>query len=365
MILNNSRRILALDGGGIKGAITLGYLESIEKFLRERYHKPNFRLCDYYDLIGGTSTGSIIATLLSLGKSVEEIKTLYLELGADIFGEKESIIRRLLVAKFKPSKLKAKLEEHFGDTTLGSAAIKTGLAIVTKRSDTGGIWVYYNNPNGKYYSDNKGILLKNIVRASTAAPSYFEPEKINVGKNQQGIFVDGGVSMYNNPALLLFMMATLKGFGYNWEVGEDKLMLTSIGTGISNDRITINEAASRNKLDWAFNIADMFMYDANMLGITLLQYLSDSPTAITINREIGNMKGDLLGGQQFLHFLRYNVELDENGLNALGFMGVDLKSLREMSNANNRFLLAEIGQKAAQNQVKAEHFLPTFDIPHV
>ncbi|WP_028525198.1 patatin-like phospholipase family protein [Runella limosa] len=362
MTINNHHRILALDGGGIRGAITLGYLEKIEVILRERYQKPDFRLCDYYDLIGGTSTGSIIATLLALGKSVEQIKTLYLELGEAIFSEKESFLRRYLLAKFKPNKLKAKLDEHLGELTLGAEELKTGLAIVTKRSDTGGTWVFHNNPHGKYYEANKGILLKNIVRASTAAPSYFEPQQVNVGKNQQGMFVDGGVSMYNNPALLLFMMATLQGFGYHWEVGEDKLMITSIGTGISNDRIEMTEAAKRNNLYWALNAADMYMYDANMLGVTILQYLSESPTAIRINREIGDMKGDLLGGQKFLHYLRYNINLDENELNSLGFTNINLQSLREMSKAENRFLLADIGTKAAEKQVKIEHFPKSFDM---
>ncbi len=73
------KKILSLDGGGIRGALTLGYLKKIEDILKDRNpDKPDFRLCDYFDLIGGTSTGAIIAASLAIGKTVDEIKTLYI-----------------------------------------------------------------------------------------------------------------------------------------------------------------------------------------------------------------------------------------------------------------------------------------------
>lgn len=76
------KRILALDGGGIRGALTLGYLEKLEKILKARHpHIKDFRLCDYFDLIGGTSTGSIIGAALAIGMSVGEIKQKYFSLG--------------------------------------------------------------------------------------------------------------------------------------------------------------------------------------------------------------------------------------------------------------------------------------------
>ena len=61
------KRILALDGGGIRGALTLGCLERIEAILRQRHRRPDLRLCEYFDLIGGTSTGAIIAAALAIG----------------------------------------------------------------------------------------------------------------------------------------------------------------------------------------------------------------------------------------------------------------------------------------------------------
>ena len=85
---NRPKRILALDGGGIRGALTLGFLERI---VREKEGNPNLLLCDYFDLIGGTSTGAIIAAGLSIGKTAGEIKSLYLSIGDKIFGQKNII----------------------------------------------------------------------------------------------------------------------------------------------------------------------------------------------------------------------------------------------------------------------------------
>ena len=92
------KRILALDGGGIKGAITLGFLEKVESILKQRFYKTygdDFRLHHYFDLIGGTSTGSIIAAGLAIGMTVKELKDLYLELGDKVFGDKRSWFGRL------------------------------------------------------------------------------------------------------------------------------------------------------------------------------------------------------------------------------------------------------------------------------
>ena len=82
------KRILALDGGGVRGALLLGFIESIEHLLRTRHQKPDLRLCDYFDLIGGTSVGSIIATGLALGMEAAEIRELFLELSGKVFRQK-------------------------------------------------------------------------------------------------------------------------------------------------------------------------------------------------------------------------------------------------------------------------------------
>ena len=86
MLAEGPKRILALDGGGIRGVLTLEFLLELEKQLREKLQRgEDFVLSDYFDLIAGTSTGAIIATALALGMSVEDVRRFYLECGREIF----------------------------------------------------------------------------------------------------------------------------------------------------------------------------------------------------------------------------------------------------------------------------------------
>ena len=355
------KRILALDGGGIRGAVTLGYLDKIQDILRKRYDNPNLVLSDYFDLIGGTSTGAIIAGGLAIGMDVKEIKELYLKLGDKIFGSKRGLFQRLS-AKFKIKSLEAELEKIFKDMTLGSSDVKTGLCIVTKRADTRSTWPLINHPGGKYFEYNKDILLRKAIRASTAAPTYFMPEAFDVGGGQIGAFVDGGVSMHNNPSLQLFLLATLKGFPYHWKTGDKNLLLTSVGTGYWEDRKSVEEVTDNKLWDWASEVISMLMEDSKVLNQLLLQYLSKSPTASVIDSEIGDLGQDVLQGEPALHYLRYDAFLDDDKLNKLGISGVKAHDLREMSASENCAILMDIGTKCGLEEVLESHFPEAFDL---
>jgi len=86
------KRILSLDGGGIRGIISIGFLERIESQLRERNGSPDLLLCDYFDLIVGTSTGAIIAVCIALGMDTATIKNLYLEIGSNSYWRDNSVV---------------------------------------------------------------------------------------------------------------------------------------------------------------------------------------------------------------------------------------------------------------------------------
>jgi predicted acylesterase/phospholipase RssA len=357
------KRLLALDGGGIRGAITLGFLEQMERLLRARHKREDLKLCDYFDLIGGTSTGAIIASGLAIGMTASEIKRMYLELGGKVFSANRWW--RKLRALFDPEQLRLELQKVFGDRTLGDPSIHTGLCIIAKRADTGSTWPLLNHPAGKYYPHNKDILLRRAIRASTAAPVYFEPEQIDIGRGEVGAFVDGGVSMANNPALQLFLVATLQGFPFHWPIGEDQLLLVSIGTGVCQRHEAIEVVTDSRLWDWARGVPSMLMEDASWQNQLLLQYLSRTKTPWMIDREVGDLSTDLLTPEPALSYLRYNVWLDENGLNGLGLTSfvTKLDSLREMSAGENRNDLALIGERAAERQVRDDHFPSTFDLP--
>lgn len=366
------KRILSIDGGGVRGAIACGYIRQIEETLRKQHQNPRLRLCDYFDLIGGTSTGAIIAAMLATGRSAAYVQTLYSMLAKNVFSQKRRIWGRLKFCYDKKA-LEAALLKEFQQTTLGDASLKTGLCIVTRRADTGSTWPLINHPNGKFYDDNKDILLRTAVRASTAAPTYFKPELINVGDKQDAAMIDGGVSTANSPALKLFQVATLQGFPFRWSTGEDKLLLVSLGTGRWRERHELRRIVDCWLWDWGKHIPAMIMSDAVLQNHLMLQYLSRSPTASQIDLEVGNLDDDLLCPEPLLHYLRYNLSLERSppeGDNSLTLSKLGLteedgfhpEELRDLDRGTNTPKLIEVGNAAAREGVKADHFPAAFKV---
>ena len=173
------KRILALDGGGVRGTLSLAILARIEALLRDRHGRPDLRLSDYFDLIGGTSTGSIIAACLAVGMEVGEVAALYREHGPRVFARRRL---RFWQSLYDERPLEALLEVALGDATLGGAELRTGLAVVTKRADTNSTWPLLNHPEGKFYEANRAIRVRDAVRASAAAPVLFRPGEDRRGR---------------------------------------------------------------------------------------------------------------------------------------------------------------------------------------
>ena len=118
------KHILALDGGGVRGAITVAFLERIEALLSERYGK-DVRLGDHFDLIGGTSTGAIIAGALALGRRTDEVKDFYLRLTPYAFKRQRWHIP-LLQTKFDARGLRKQIVDVVGDRVLSTTDLITG-----------------------------------------------------------------------------------------------------------------------------------------------------------------------------------------------------------------------------------------------
>src|SRR4051812_47982303 len=197
------KRILSLDGGGIHGVFTLQVLRKIEAELAPRHPKRPFVLADYFDLIAGTSTGAIIASMLAWGATVDDIERFYLEQAPRIFYP-SSYFRRWLYNRFSSEGITNFLQRYFSDdgtpAQLGTKRLRTLLLIVLRNATTGSPWPITNNPKSLYNDQPPGqtnleIPLWKLVRASTAAPTFFPPERIVVN-NRQGVptpfeFIDG------------------------------------------------------------------------------------------------------------------------------------------------------------------------------
>lgn len=388
------KRILALDGGGIRGALTLGYLEKIEETLAERHQhiipQDEFRLHHYFDLIGGTSTGAIIAAALATGWKASDIKVKYKALGEEVFKKRKLLgifpnpLNKLSYS-YHAEPLKKHLNIIFGDNVLGDNSNKTGLCIIAKRLDKFSTWPVTNNPNAKYFPDNR-FPLKEIVRASTAAPTYFKPELLPVDKEGQiGSFVDGGVSIMNNPSMQLFLIATLKGYhigGYNnitvnnepqkegitWKAGDDNLFIVSVGTGRRDKAVMAKKWKNPHVLKMAKILPDQFMNDANETVEMVMHLLGKFPPQYTprkIDSEIGNMLSDSLMNQKAFTYVRYNADLAKDKLQSeLGIKDIpdeEIKRLTEMDDTRNIDNLVRIGNVAAAN-VLPVHFPAAFDL---
>jgi uncharacterized protein len=363
------KRILALDGGGIRGILTLGYLGEMESLLRARTGNNAMVLSDYFDLIGGTSTGSIIAAALACGMSVKQLNELYRKLGNSVF-ESKFYRKGLFVPKFPSEPVHKALEENLGkDTTLDGDRIKTGLMVMAKRLDTGSPWPLHNHPDARYAKQDGALLLSQVVRASTAAPTYFEPEAITIasrdGKETKGAFVDGGVSPFNDPALQMLMLAALHGHGFRWQTGKDKLLLISVGTGTYKATSTTEELLDMAPALQGVKALQSLMDDCARMNHGMLQWLTNCLTPWTIDRAVEDMQLDSKAGPQLATYARYNVLLEQNWLktNVAIEQGPDqLAKIAEMDNPKNMDELAGIGRIAAKKQIKAEHFPGAFDI---
>jgi uncharacterized protein len=367
------KRILALDGGGLRGVVSLGFLARIESLLRDRYGTGDFRLAHYFDLIAGTSTGAIIAAALAKGLAVQEIAEHYMRIGKEVF-VRHFFRRGILRARYHEAELVKQLKRILGEETrMGDAALQTGLLVMTKRIDTGSPWPIGNNPAGRYFRakatdnwiSNGEYPLWKVVRASTAAPSFFDPEQITIARESGrkpvvGEFVDGGVSPFNNPSLQALMYATLKGYRVGWKTGAHRLLLISVGTGLDDPSISPSHLAAEGAVKSLLGLMD----DCGALVETVMQWFSESRTAREIDLEIGKLDGDLLGGTPLLTYQRYNVSLKPADVLQLkpGLDNATLKSLPRMDEPDNLTILRELGDIAAASQVRERHFPSQFDL---
>lgn len=371
------RKMLALDGGGIRGVLTLAMLKEIER----QVGKP---LGEYFDYIAGTSTGAIIATGLAKGMTVDELIAFYRTAGTEMFQRTRFLAR--LNSLYKDGPLQQQLKDVFGEhTDLKPGGLKSLLLVVTRNVTTDSPWPISSNPEARYNELSRAdcnlcIPLWRLVRASTAAPIFFPPEVIRLDPNDESkafVFVDGGVTPYNNPAFLLYRFATDPAYRLNWPKGERNLLLVSVGTGAAATQGAGADDPEHNMLTTGVGIPGALMYgslvdqdincravgrctygdviDNELLDMVPRQGPDEGRPAARLARERVPLSTDL--GRAFL-YARYNVDLSARGLTALGFTAedVDPAMAQKMDKADPEHidLLLKIGTRAAA-QVDARH----------
>ena len=357
------KKILALDGGGIRGIMTVEILAGIETMLRKALGRgEKFVLADFFDYVAGTSTGAIIAACISLGMPVAKIRDFYINNGKEMF-DKAFILKRFKNL-YEDKKLSEKLQAVLGaNTTFGSEKLKTLLLIVTRNATTDSPWPLSNNPFAKYNQPgrddcNLRFPLWQLVRASTAAPVFFPPEKIKVGE-REFVFVDGGVTTYNNPAFMAFLMATVEPYKLNWETGEDKMLLVSVGTGSSPAE---KADLSPEEMTLFYNmksIPSTLMFAALNEQDFLCRSFGKCLVGDPLDREVGSMigkKGPM--SPKLFTYMRYNAELTDGGLAPLGLSNINPQNVQKLDSVEYIADLQRIGQAVAVKKLNIEHFSP-------
>lgn len=355
------KRILSLDGGGIRGMLSLQVLAEIESIFREQHRQDDLVLADVFDFFAGTSTGAIIATGLSWGLSVKELEDLYLDRGAAMF-IREPWYRRWK-SKYKAQSIGGFFREFFceadgSEASLGTDRLRRLLLVVMRNASTGSPWPVTNNPDAKYNRPgrddcNLDIPLWQVLRASTAAPAYFPPQAITLD-DRTDLFVDGGVTPFNNPALIALLTATLPAYRINWPTGVDKIHLVSVGTGSVRSKLPDKLATQIHMLDQIGHVIPAVVGSAAENQDLMCRVMGDCIYGPTIDREVGDLTQPTLppAGQQLFSYVRYNIRLDDDELRQLSAAETKMDNIALMP------MLQELGREFAQGRVKPEHLVP-------
>jgi hypothetical protein len=358
------KRILALDGGGVRGIVALAFLKRIERTLEAEAGRF-VRLCDHFDLIGGTSTGAIIAVALALGHNVDQIRDFYMRLAPRVFRPPWLRLPGWK-AIFDARALASELQGVIGDRRLDTLDLKCGVGVMLKRIDTASAWILTNNPRSAFWETppdhsfigNRNYLLAQIVRASTAAPHYFDPQEIEIVAGEPpGLFVDGGLTPHNNPSLALFLSACVPGYGLAWEAKPEKLTIVSIGAGTFRDRIASRALSKGPSAKLALRAMIQQIGDNQQLILMLMSLLGESPTPWPINSEIGDLGAAPAPRGPLFRFLRYDMKLEAQWFSAkLGetLTEKQIAQMRRLDDTGSMPLLEALATKAAQVQVRRE-----------
>jgi uncharacterized protein len=321
-------------------------------------------------LIAGTSTGAILGAFLAWGLSISQIKARYESLALKVFRPYRNPIQWVR-NRYDAAALSDLLRDFFveegpegpREATLGSPLLRTLILAVLRNVSTGSAWPLCSHPALKYNSRersncNLDVPLWRIVRASAAAPTFFAPERIRTGESTFQ-FVDGGVTPYNNPALIAALMVTEACFNVQWPIGEDRLYVLSVGTG----RTRVRYANASSLWELALPAVMSKTITALIEGAThqqdfLCRVMGRCLHGPAIDREVGQLietapsADRLLSPPRRFTYVRYNTDFSSPEFAPVlskygGDVPMDLPLLIPA--------LQLLGQRYAQSEVRAEH----------
>lgn len=273
-------RMLSIDGGGIRGIIPATVIVYIEKQIRKITGNDQAKIGEYFDMISGTSTGGILACLYLTPEttgtnkakfSASEALDLYLKNGEKIFARDFwARLRHYKIwnEQYPSDNLQKLLDQYFGETLLSQLirpCLITSYDFYNRRA------AFFNSVDPRCkFAEVKDFYVKNIARATSAAPTYFEPAQIKSRDGGKFSLIDGGVFV-NNPAMCAYSEARSTNFSKDpFMKGQFKvekpdkpaakdMYHVSIGTGSESKRIEFDEVEDAGLIGWLPKIIDIMM----------------------------------------------------------------------------------------------------------
>ncbi len=261
-------RILSIDGGGIRGIIPGQILVYLEKKLQKLDKNPRGKIADYFDLLAGTSTGGIlVCTYLCPEEensavprfSAEDAVELYMERGDDIFdiSLKQRILSGggLLDEKYSALELEDALNDYFKNLKLSQLikpCLVTSYDIRRRRA-------HFLTQHDAKKKQSHDFFVKDVARATSAAPTYFEVARIKSMSNITFPLIDGGV-FANNPTLCGYSEARNLNFDKSRSKPTAKdMVILSWGTGNMDTPYYYKNAKDWGLIQWVKPLIDIMM----------------------------------------------------------------------------------------------------------
>jgi len=264
-------RILSIDGGGIRGILPATIIRYIEKQIQIKTKNRKARIADYFDMIAGTSTGGILTCLyLTPGPngrpkySATDALNLYRNKGHQIFERSmfDRILRGdgLLDEKYSSEGLDKNAEDYFGETMLSDFLKPCLITAYDFRKRKAKLFT-----SADAYKEHKDFRVQDVARATSAAPTYFEPVKVYSKQGAPWSLVDGGVYA-NNPTLCAYSEARGCEFSNLLadECKPDKpsakdMLIVSIGTGSEHRKYHFSKMKDAGLVSWVKPVIDILM----------------------------------------------------------------------------------------------------------
>jgi hypothetical protein len=273
-------------------------------------------------------------------------------------------IEKFLVSRYQAKPLSEFLQRIFSEdgdgqvpALLDSARLRKLLLVVVRNQTTGSAWPITNNSKARFNDpampdSNLKIPLWKVVRASTAAPVYFDPEVIQLG-GRSSIFVDGGITPYNNPALIAVLTAVLPCYRLNWTPGPENIRLISLGT--MRFPSTLPKKIRKPWLAQNLSLIPL----ALIQGIAweqdyLCRCMGECLYGDQLDSEIGDLVGVQLPEPRWFSYVRYNESYNTETVAQLLQTAPRLSKIDAVQAIP---LLRQIGQAYAKEHVKMEHLI--------